>query len=102
MKTWVFPGLDVYWDVEVGVLEVHGLEVMHSPGWREVLIDFGVSVLNFSVFRNLFRVLRSKIGLHCCWVLEPKNRLKEPAKFDCILVHKCMQCLCQVAVPDGR
>ena len=36
----------------------------HSPVWREVVIVSGVSILNFSVFSNLFRVLRSKIGLH--------------------------------------
>ena len=38
------------------------MDVTPSPVWREVLIVSGVSILN--VFKNLFRVRRSSIGLH--------------------------------------
>ena len=35
----------------------------HSPACREVLIVSSVSILNDFVFRNVFKVLRSKIGV---------------------------------------
>ena len=38
------------------------MDVTDSPVWRKVLILSSVSIMNFSVFRNLFRVLRSKTG----------------------------------------
>ena len=40
------------------------MEVTHSPNCREVLIVSGVSILNDSVFRKVFKVLRSRTGLH--------------------------------------
>ena len=38
--------------------------VTHSTICREVLIVSGVSILNDSVFRKVFKVLRYRIGLH--------------------------------------
>ena len=41
----------------------------------------GVSVLNFSVLRKRFRLLRSKIGLHLLSGFGTKNsRLKNPSE----------------------
>ena len=43
----------------------------------EVRIVSGVSILNFSLFKNLFRELRSKIGLHHLFGFgTKKNQLK--------------------------
>ena len=67
----VLPGLCVYWNVEIGVLEVYGCYPFCIL--REVLIFSSVFILNFSVFRNLFRVLRSKIGPHLLFDLGTKN-----------------------------
>ena len=41
----------------------------------------GVSILNFSVLRKRFRLLRSKIGLHSLSGLGTRNsRLKKPSE----------------------
>ena len=40
------------------------MDVTHSSVCKEVLILSGVSILNFSDFRNLLSELRSRIGLH--------------------------------------
>ena len=40
------------------------MDVTHSPACREVLIVSGVSILNDSVFKKVFKVLRSRMGLH--------------------------------------
>ena len=49
------------------------MEVTHSPACREVLIVSGVSILNDSVLRKVFKVLRSKMGLHRLFSLSTKN-----------------------------
>ena len=49
------------------------MEVTHSPACREVLIVSGVSILNDSVFRKLFTLLRSKMGLNRLLGLGTKN-----------------------------
>ena len=48
MKTQAFPRLVLNGYVEVGVLK--SMDVTHSRVWREVLVVFGDSILNFSVF----------------------------------------------------
>ena len=45
----------------------------HSPDCREVLIVSGVSILNDSVFKKVFKVLKSRIGLHRLLGLGTKN-----------------------------
>ena len=40
------------------------MDVTQSPVCKEVLILSGVSILNFSDFRNLFSELKSRICLH--------------------------------------
>ena len=56
-------------------MSLKSMEVTHSPACREVLIVSGVSILNDSVFRKVFKVLRSKIGLHRLLGLGTKNNL---------------------------
>ena len=58
VKTQVLPGLVLDRYVEAGILEIYGCDSFLC------LIVSGVSILNDSVFRNLFRVLRFKIGLY--------------------------------------
>ena len=57
--------------MEVSVLEIFGRYPYACL--QEVHILYGVSILNFSDYRNLFSELRSSIGHHCCWVLEEKQ-----------------------------
>ena len=45
-------------------MSLKSIEVIHSPGRREVLMVSGVSILNVCTFKNWFRLLRSSIGLH--------------------------------------
>ena len=71
VKTHVFPGLTVNWYWKYASLK--SIEVTHSPACREVLIVSGVSILNDSVFRKVFKVLRPKIGLHQLLGLGTKN-----------------------------
>ena len=51
------------------------IEVTHSSACREVLIVSGVSILNNSVFRKVFKVLKSKIGLRQLLDLGTTNSL---------------------------
>ena len=54
----------------------------------------GVFNLNFSDFRNFFREVRSKIGLHLLpdfeQYVEASERCLIFDLFYCILLHKCM------------
>ena len=61
----ILSGLALYGYMEIGILK--SMEVTHSPIWREVLIVSSISNLNFATLRNLFRLLRSSIGLQ--WLL---------------------------------
>ena len=63
---WLFIGMWKY-------ASLKSMEVTHSPACREVLIVSGVSILNDSVFKNLFSALRSKMGLHWLLGLGTKN-----------------------------
>ena len=49
------------------------MDVTHSPTWREVLMVSGVSILNDPVFKKVFKVLRSRMGLHRLLGLGTKN-----------------------------
>ena len=40
------------------------IPISHSPGIREVLMDSGVSILNFSTCRKVLSLFRSMTGLH--------------------------------------
>ena len=73
MEIQLFSGLVLYGFMEAVVLEI--LNVTHSPVWREVLIVSSVSILNFPALRNLFRLVRSSIGLHQLFGLGIKNSL---------------------------
>ena len=95
----------MYWNVKIDILEVY-MDVTHFPVWREVLILSGVFILNFSVFRNLIRVLRFKIDLNLLLGLGTKKcRLKKPRDFlfltsstVCFCTSACNAC--QVADPE--
>ena len=54
-------------------MSLKSMEVTHSPIYREILIVSGVSNLNDSVFRKVFKGLRSRIGLHRLLGLGTKN-----------------------------
>ena len=54
------------------------MDVTHSPAWREVLIVSGVSILNVPVFKKVFKVLRSRIGLHRLLGLGTKKLVVKP------------------------
>ena len=56
-------------------MSLKSMDVTHSPVCREVLIVSGISILNDSVFRKVFKVLRSKIGLHRLLGLGKRNSL---------------------------
>ena len=64
---------------------LESMEVTHSPACTEVLIVSGVSILNDSVFKKVFKVLRSRIGLHRLLGLGTKNSLD----FLPVLLHFC-------------
>ena len=49
------------------------MDVTHFPTWREVLMVSGVSILNDPVFKKVFKVLRSRMGLHRLLGLGTKN-----------------------------
>ena len=49
------------------------MEVTHSPECREVLIVSGISIVNDSEFKKVFKLLRSSIGLHRLLGLGTKN-----------------------------
>ena len=95
---YLLPGLTLNWYVEVCILEVYGGNP--PPAWREILI-VSVSILNFSVFRNWFRVLRSPPVIGFVDQKKPVVKLFECDQFYCIFDHKLMQCLYQVPVPQG-
>ena len=58
------------------------MDVTHSPACREVLIASGVSILNDSEFKKVFKALRSRTGLHQLLGLGSKNsRLQKPREF---------------------
>ena len=61
MKRHVLPGLTEL--VCGSMCPLKSMEVTHSPICREVLIVSLVSILNDSVLRKVFKVLRSRIGL---------------------------------------
>ena len=68
------------WYMEVWVLK--SMDVTHSPACREVLIASGVSILNDSEFTEVFKVLRSRTGLHRLLGLGSKNsRLQKLREF---------------------
>ena len=70
----------------------------------EVLIVSGVSILNFSALRNLFRLLRSSIGLHLLFGTVVKAQIFlifDQFYYSSIFDHQLMQCLQQVEVPMG-
>ena len=79
-------------------MSLKSMDVTHSPVWREVLIVFGVSILNFSALRNLLRLLLFGFGTK-------NNRCKKGFMiFDqlyCIFVCQLIQSLQQVEVPVG-
>ena len=54
-------------------MSLKSMEVTHSRTCREVLIVCGVSILNDSVFRKVFKMLRAKTGLHQLLGLSTKN-----------------------------
>ena len=54
-------------------MSLKSMVVTHFPACSEVLIVSGVSILNDSVFRKVFKLLRSKIGLHRLLGLGTKN-----------------------------
>ena len=59
------------------------------PGGRSLLFP-RVSILIFSALRNLFRLLRSKMGLHCLFGFGTKNSLlktPEISDFWPVLLH---------------
>ena len=64
------------------------MEDSHSLACREVFIVSVVSILNDSEFRKVFKVLRSKIGLHQLLGLAG---CKTPGIFDLlpVLLHIC-------------
>ena len=76
VKAHVLPGLTVNWYVEVCFLK--SMDVTHSPAWREVLIVSGFSILNVPVFKKVFKVLRSGIGLHRLLGLGTKKPVVKP------------------------
>ena len=58
------------------------MDVTHSPACREVLIASGVSILNDSEFKKVFKVLRSRTGFHRLLGLVSQNsRLQKPCEF---------------------
>ena len=66
----VFPGLWVYPDIELSVLEVYGhYPIAYLEGSP---FAFWCHIFNFSDFRNLLSELRSMIGLHLLLLLETK------------------------------
>ena len=64
------------------------MDVTHSPACREVLIASGVSILNDSEFKKVFKVLRSRTGLQWLLGLGTNNSQlqKNPVSFDFIPV----------------
>ena len=54
-------------------MSLKSMDVTHSPDFREALIVSGVSFLNESEFKTVFRVLRSRIGIHWLLGLGTKN-----------------------------
>ena len=72
VKIHLLPGLGLNWYVEVCVFIIYG---GNSLPYIEVLIVSGVSILNDSVFSNVFKLLKSKIGLHRLLGLGTKNSL---------------------------
>ena len=52
-------------------MSLRSMEVTHSHVWREVLIVSGLSILHFSVLRNLLRLLRSSIALDLLFDFRP-------------------------------
>ena len=65
--------LDWLWFGIWKYVSLKSMEVTHSPVCREVLIVSGVSILNDSVFRKVFKGVRSRICLHRLLGLGTKN-----------------------------
>ena len=61
-------------------MSLKSIDVTHSPFCNEVLMDSGVSILNFSAFRYLFSELSSRIGLHLLLGFETKKSLLKKAR----------------------
>ena len=76
------------WYVEVCFLK--SMDVTHSPAWREVLIVSGVSILNVPVFKKVFKVLRTRTGLHRLLGSGTKNS-RLPCEFDFlpVVLYSC-------------
>ena len=66
------------------------MDVTHSPAWREVLIVSGVSILNVPVFKKVFKVLRTRTGLHRLLGSGTKNS-RLPCEFDFlpVVLYSC-------------
>ena len=72
------------WYVEVSILEIYGGNPLPC---KEILILSGVSILNDPVSRKVFKVLRSKIGLHRLLGLGAKIACcKNPVSFELLPV----------------
>ena len=66
-----------YGYMEVGVREINGCDIL--PRLEAVLIVSDISILYISALRNLFRLLRTKMGLRRLLGFGTKNsRLKKP------------------------
>ena len=67
------------------------MDVTHSPACREVLIVSGVSILNDSVFRKVFKLLRFRTSLHRLLGLVIAG-CKNQVSFDFVpvLLHSCL------------
>ena len=77
MKMQVFPGLWVYWYMEISTLNI--MDVTHSPFCKDVLIPSGAP-FGKSAFRYFFDELRSRLGLHLLVGLGTKKSLLKKAR----------------------
>ena len=72
-----------FWDCGfIGIwkkVSLKSMDITHSPVCMEVLLLSADSMLNYSNFKNLFRVLRSRIVLHLLGFVT-KNRLLKKAR----------------------
>ena len=73
----VFPRLWVYLDMLVSILETYGYYPFAAC--KEVFMLSGVSILNFSDFRDLLSELRFMIGLQWLMGFGTKNSLLKKA-----------------------
>ena len=76
VKAHVLPGLTVNWYVEVCFFEIYGCDPL--PCLEGGSYVSGVSILNVPVFKKVFKVLRSRIGLHRLLGLGTKKPVVKP------------------------